>query len=107
MFDYSMKIDFSHFYDMKLSVSKIIILLATFYAVCAHANYPSAKDNFSVRSEVENDSDRMIPKTDHFVFAADGQGYHRFSAVLTFTMAQGIGFNLDLSSLHTNILQLT
>ncbi len=42
------------------------------------AGYPSALPNNDLRKELEGDSDRLIPKSEHFVFGADGQAYHRF-----------------------------
>ncbi len=43
----------------------------------ADAQYPSAKPNAGIREEVANDSDRLIPVTEHFAFAIDGDAYFR------------------------------
>lgn len=47
------------------------------FSVESLAQYPAAKLNANLREEVEASPDRLIPLTEHFAFAVDGDAYYR------------------------------
>lgn len=62
----------------------------------SHAQYPSAKMNANIREEVESDPNRLIPLTEHFAFAVDGDAYYRDTGSTEFY--HGIGYWLQARS---------
>lgn len=74
----------------------VLVCAGLLFAERSHAQYPSAKLNANIREEVESDPNRLIPFTDHFAFAVDGDTYFRDTGSTEFY--HGIGYWLQARS---------
>ena len=69
----------------------VCILLQVFFLPSAFAlGYPSALQNQNLEAELEGDSDRILPQTEWFSGAVDGQSYLRSLGVKDFY--HGVGY---------------
>lgn len=73
---------------VRLSVAVLLTLLVTHPALAA--GYPSALKNQDVGIEIVNDPDRMVPRSDWFSGAVDGQTYLRALGIKDFY--HGVGY---------------
>ncbi len=84
----------SHRYGFLLAT--IVLSVGFFFTEKSHGQYPSAKLNANLREELESDPNRLIPLTEHFAFAVDGDAYFRDTAGVDFY--HGFGYWLQARS---------
>jgi hypothetical protein len=71
-----------------LKVAVVFVIFAL--PLIAVASYPAAKPNENLREEIQGDQNRLIPTTEHFTFAVDGETW--FRALGTNDFYHGFGY---------------
>ena len=67
----------------------LLCLVALIWSQKALTGYPSALPNSNLKQELEVDSDRVLTKSNHVLFAVDGSAYQRFLGTKDFYHGTG------------------